>query len=58
MKRKKLSIKPKCTCGAKHGRHRLSCDLFYAVDRKLKRKHRYPKKRKRFFLFYPLKEKK
>ena len=55
---KKLSIKPKCTCGAKHGRHRLSCDVFYAVDRKLKRTNRYPKKRKRFFLFYPLKEKK
>ncbi len=51
---KKLSLKPKCTCGAKRGRHYLDCDLFYSVDRKLRRSNR-DKKRKRFFLFYPLK---
>lgn len=49
----RLSLKVKCTCGTDNDKHYLSCDIWYE---KLKDKM-FPKKRKRFFIFYPLKEK-
>lgn len=45
----RLYFKKRCTCGSNNDKHFLSCDLFYMHGKSA------PKKRKRFFIFYPLK---
>lgn len=46
----RLSLRKHCTCGSDDpDKHYLRCDLFYAANS-------YPRKRKRFGLFYPMRE--
>jgi len=46
-----MKLKKHCTCNSDQvGRHRLSCDLLYVEGKS------YPRKKKRFFFFYPMKK--
>jgi hypothetical protein len=48
---RRLTFKKHCTCGEGDSaeKHYLRCDLMYAPNF-------FPRKRKRFYIFYPLKE--
>lgn len=47
----RLSLKPRCTCKSTNNKHKLYCDLMYVnIGPKMR-----PKKKKRFWFFYPLK---